>query len=53
MKLRKIAETYQGSTVDHLVFGGGAFAASDAGARHRVEALFVAAQPALDFKFFS
>ncbi|CAE7409560.1 Slc38a10 [Symbiodinium pilosum] len=29
------------STVDHLVFGGGAFAASDAGARHRVEALFV------------
>eukprot|EP00439_Symbiodinium_sp_Y106_P056044 s4464_g7.t2 len=30
-----------GSTVDHLVFGGGAFAASNAGIRHRVETLVV------------
>jgi len=29
------------STVDHLVFGGGAFAASNAGIRHRVETLVV------------
>ncbi|CAE7189641.1 Slc38a10, partial [Symbiodinium necroappetens] len=29
------------STVDHLVFGGGAFAASNAGMRHRMETLVV------------